>query len=192
MIELIREKLLTSIGERRYNHSIGVMETAVNLASIYNYDVDKARLAGLLHDCAKFKDPLNLLKRVNDFGIILDDIMYANNELIHGPLGAKIAEFEYGVKDSEILNAIKYHTTGRENMTLLEKIIYIADYIEPGRDFFGIESIRNLAKKDLDKSVRISMDNTLKYLIEKHKLIHPDTLKSRNYLLLKEKSEINV
>lgn len=191
MIELIKKRLVTSIGEKRYNHSIGVMETAANLANIYNYDVDKARVAGLLHDCAKFKDPLYLLKRVNDFGILLDNIMYVNKELIHGPLGAKIAEFEYNIKDSAILNAIAFHTTGRENMTLLEKIIYIADYIEPGRDLLGIDAIRNLATKDLDKSIRLSMDNTIKYLIDKHKLIHPDTLEARNYLLLKEKSEID-
>ena len=192
MIDLIYNKLEKSIGKKRLNHSIGVMETAINLANVYNYEKEKARIAGLLHDCAKFRDPLYLLKRVNDFGIILDEIMYVNKELIHGPLGAKIAEHEFNIKDPEILDAIAYHTTGREDMALLEKIIYIADYIEPSRSFVGIEVIRGLAVKDLDKSIRMAMDNTIKYLTDKHKLIHIDTLKARNYLLLKEKSEINV
>lgn len=191
-MDLIEEKLIKSIGIKRYNHSIGVMETSINLAKLYNCDLDKARIAGLLHDCAKFCDSIYLLKMVKDFDIILDDIMLSNHELIHGPLGSKIAEKVYSIKDKEILDSIYYHTTGRENMTLLDKIIYISDYIEPGRSFPGVNEFRDLAMKDLDKCVRLSMENTLKYLMDKGKLIHLDTIRARNYMLSIEKSEINV
>ena len=124
-ISNIKEKLIKSLGEKRYNHSIRVMETAVELARQYGYDEEKAKIAGLLHDCAKYQDHLYLLKRVNDFDIILDDFMIQNKELIHAPLGSKIAEIEYNIKDEEIISAIYYHTIGKENMSLLEKIIYI-------------------------------------------------------------------
>lgn len=191
-MDLIEEKLISSIGLKRFNHSIGVMDTSISLARLYNCDLDKARIAGLLHDCAKFSDSIYLLKMVKDFDIILDDIMLSNHELIHGPLGSKIAEKVYNIKDKEILDSIYYHTTGRENMTLLEKIIYIADYIEPGRNFPGVNEFRDLARKNLDKCVRLSMENTLKYLMDKGKLIHLDTIRARNYMLSIEKSEINV
>lgn len=191
-MDLIEEKLIKSIGIKRYNHSIGVMETSINLAKLYNCDLDKARMAGLLHDCAKFCDSIYLLKMAKDFDIILDDIMLSNHELIHGPLGSKIAEKVYSIKDKEILDSIYYHTTGRENMTLLDKIIYISDYIEPGRSFPGVNEFRDLAMKDLDKCVRLSMENTLKYLMDKGKLIHLDTIRARNYMLSIEKSGLNV
>lgn len=182
---------MKSIGQKRYEHSLGVMDTAINLATFYKVDVEKAKIAGLLHDCAKFKDSQYLLKRVNDFDIMLDEITVQNKELIHGPLGAKIAECVYEIKDNEILDAIRYHTTGKENMSLLEKIIYIADYIEPNRNFPGVDWFRQYAYKNLDKCLRLSMDQTIKYLVEKGKLIHLDTIKARNYLISIEKSEVN-
>src|SRR5699024_5500398 len=138
--------------------------------------------AAILHDCGKLRDRTNLLKMASKFGIMLDDTMKYNLELIHGPLGFKIARQEYGVKDIEVLNAIKYHTTGRKNMTVLDKIIYISDYIEPKRNFEGVEKIRQMAYKDLNKSVLLAMENTIRFLIEKGWLIHPDTIKSRNEL----------
>ncbi len=187
----IKERLIKSIGEKRYVHSIGVMETAVELAKAYGGDEEKARIAGLLHDCAKYRDHLYLLKRVSDFDIILDDMMLQNKELIHGPLGAKVAEIEYNVKDKEILNAIYYHTVGKEDMTQLEKIIYIADFIEPGRNFPGVDFYREYAFKDLDGALRLSMDNTIKHLVDKGKLIHLNTIKARNYLIFIEKSELD-
>lgn len=187
----IKESLMKSIGQKRYEHSLGVMDTSIGLAKHYNIDVEKAKLAGLLHDCAKFRDSQYLLKRVNDFDIMLDEITLQNKELIHGPLGAKIAELVYGITDCEILDAIRYHTTGKENMSPLEKIIYIADYIEPNRSFPGVDWFRKYAFKDLDKCLRLSMDHTIKYLIEKGNLIHLDTIKARNYLISIEKSEID-
>lgn len=190
MDDFVLKNLIEKIGNKRTEHSQGVMDTAVKLANIYNGDANKAKIAGLLHDCAKYKDKSYLLKRANDFGMVLDEIMQENTQLIHGPLGAEVAREEFGIKDEEILNAIRYHTTGRENMTLLDKIIYIADYIEPGRSFPGVEEARDLAFKDLDKSIRCAMDNTIIHLANTGKLIHLDTIKARNYLVLQEeKSE---
>lgn len=165
MDKQIESKLIKEIGEKRYNHSINVMETAIRLGEVHDVDLAKVKIAGLLHDSGKLIEETNLLKRAYDSDIILDTYMQYNHELIHGPLGAKIAQKQYNIEDKEILDAIYYHTIGRENMTILDKIIYIADYIEPGRKFKGIEEVRQLAFLDLDKSLLLAMDNTINYLI---------------------------
>lgn len=177
-----KDMLIKDIGIKRYEHSLRVMETSIKLANIYGVDIDKASKAALLHDCGKLLSRINLLKMANSFGIILDSVMEDNPDLIHGPLGAKIAEVVYKVEDREILDAIYYHTTGRENMTLLDKIIYIADYIEPNRNFPGLKEIRELAFIDIDQSIMKAMDNSILFLIKTEKLIHLDTIKARNYL----------
>ncbi len=183
------KKLKEDIGIKRYEHSLRVMETSIELAKRYNSSIEKAAVAGLLHDCGKLKGETNLLKVCSDFGIILDGMTKINSELIHSVLGAAIAEKEYGIKDEEVLKAIKYHTTGRENMSLLEKIVYIADLIEPGRSFEGVDKLRKLALEDLDRCLIYSLDNTLKFLIENKKIIHIDSIKARNYLLIQTTME---
>ncbi|MBU5427196.1 bis(5'-nucleosyl)-tetraphosphatase (symmetrical) YqeK [Tissierella pigra] len=185
MDKQLKESLIEDIGEKRYNHSLRVMETAIDLGQKYCTDIDKIKIAAILHDCGKFIDRENLLKMAYDFGIIVDTCMEHNPELIHGPLGSKIAEKKYKIKDREILESICYHTTGRENMTILDKIVYIADYIEPCRNFPGVEEIRNLAFKDLDKSILLAMEKTIIFLIGENKIIHPDTVKARNFLVIK-------
>lgn len=187
MIDKIKLNLANNIELKLYNHSLRVMMVAKELAKIYGEDVNKAALAGLLHDCGKIKDETILLKRAREFDILLDNIMSGNKVLIHGPLGAKIAEKEYNIVDKSILDAIYYHTTGRENMTLLDKITYIADFIEPERDFPGVEYIRELAYIDIDKSLLLAMDNTIKFTIDRGNLIHVDTIKARNYMKILEK-----
>lgn len=182
-VDLFGDKLKESIGDKRYKHSLGVMELAKKLAIVYGTDVERAGLAGLFHDCGKFQDNTYLLNAVKDFGIILDNTIKNNTHLIHGPLGAEIVRRVYNIKDKEILNAIRYHTTGRENMSLLEKIIYIADYTEPNRVFPGVDQIRDLAYKDLNSAVLLSMNNTIKYVIDNGWVIHIDTIKARNYLI---------
>lgn len=178
------DKLIQSIGKKRYEHSKRVMEIGVELANKYNADVEKIKIAAILHDCGKMADKTKMLKKVDDFGIILDTCMENNYELVHGPLGAAISKVEYGINDIEILDAIYYHTTGRENMSILDKIIYISDYIEPQRYFKGIEEVRDMAFVNLDKSLILAMENTINLLIQNNKLIHPNTVKSRNYLLI--------
>lgn len=186
MSDFIEKEIIKDIGQTRYAHSLRVMEVALNLSQIYNADKEKVKVAARLHDCGKIQDKTKLLKMTNDFDIILDKYMKYNTELIHGPLGAKIAEMKYKIKDQEILNAIKYHTTGRANMTLLDKIIYIADYIEPGRNFKGIEELRVLAYKDIDKSIIMAMDKTIELLTANRNLIHTRTIEARNYLIIKD------
>ena len=179
----ILENLRKDLGEDRLKHVLRVVDVARELARVHGVDIKKAETAALFHDCAKFQNKNNLLKSANDFDIILDDIMMRNTELIHGPLGAKIAETKYKIKDEDILKAIAYHTTGRKNMSKLEKLIYIADYIEPGRSFLGVEEVRKFAYIDINKSVLLAMNQTIKFLIDKNKLINDEKIKARNSLI---------
>ena len=189
MIDNFKEKLIENIGQSRYNHVERVKDTATELAKIYGADIEEAKIAALLHDCAKYPQGTNLLKIVDEFDIILDDCTIKNHDLIHGPLGAKIAEIEYGVKNRNILEAIYYHTTGKENMNILEKIIYIADYIEPSRNFPGVEEIRKIAFENIDDAIFISINQTIRFLIDRNKLIHPNTIMARNYLMINSNND---
>lgn len=177
-----KDKLIYNIGVDRYNHSLRVKKVAMELAQIYDEDLEHTEIAAMLHDCGKYLNKKTLLKNSHYFGIMVDGCVDDPIELLHSHLGSKIAEIEYGIVNEEILNAIYYHTTGRKNMTLLEKIIYIADFIEPSRTYNGIEEIRQLAYEDLDKSILMALDITIVYLINKNKFIHLDTIKARNYL----------
>ena len=183
------DKLKADIGKARYEHSLRVMEVSKKLAERYGCPVEKAALAGLLHDCGKLQGDINLLKLAHDFDIILDSVMKNNHELIHCVLGAAIAEKEYHVTDQDVLNAIRYHTTGRENMTLLEKIVYIADLIEPTRNFPTVEELRKLAYEDIEDCMLLALDNSINYVIKKKLLIHLDSVKARNHLLIQKNME---
>lgn len=186
--EQVREKLLESIGKERLNHSLRVMEEAGKLAKCYGEDVSKAMIAGLLHDCGRFNDKAYLLKKVEEFGIILDKIYKKNTNLLHAYVGSEVAREEYGITDSEILKAIKYHTTGRANMSMLEKIVYMADYIEPFRNFEGIDEIRTLCykEKNIDEALLKAIDKTIVFVLKRRQIIHQDTIAARNYLLFVE------
>lgn len=184
MEDRIREDLVRDIGIKRFEHSLRVIEVAMKLCDIYKVDRDKAYISCLLHDCGKFQDENNLLKHSHKFDIILDEVMMDNKELIHAPLSAKIAEYRYGIDDRDILSAICYHTTGKEDMTLLEKIVFISDYIEPARSFPGVDEVRNLVYKDIDRSIVLAMDNTIGFLISRNKLISDRTVNARNDLMI--------
>lgn len=176
-------KLKNMIGEKRYNHSVGVMKESEKLAEKYGCDVDKAAIAGLFHDCAKFtkkSDTLNYIEN-NNIEINIDD--YPNYQLIHPKLGRFAASIEYKIYDKEILDAICYHTTLRENPSLLDKIVYLSDVIEPSRTFPGVEILRKLSYEDLNAAVLKSLNDTLKDLIDKGVYIEIETLKSRNFML---------
>lgn len=180
----LHDKLKKDIGYKRYIHSIGVMETAMKLAKYYKVNEEQAKIAGLLHDCGKYENTDQILKDAYKFCIILDDVMEYSKGLVHGPLGGYLAKIHYGVDDNEILEAISFHTTGRKNMTLLDKIIYLADYIEPGRNFNGVDEVRTLAYKNLNKALIKSMDNTIKHVINKKYLLHKNTIDARNSLII--------
>ncbi len=169
------------IGEKRFLHTLRVRDTALELAKIYEVDQEKAEVAGFLHDCAKIRDHDELIKSANEAGLLLTKEMIKAPQIIHSYLGAIYARDLYGIEDEDILNAITYHTTGRANMSDLEKIIFLADYIEPMRNFDGVERARQLAKKDLDAAMYFALNNTLKFLVDHDTYIVPTTVTARNY-----------
>lgn len=174
-----------NLKESRLRHSLSVSETAVALATIYGEDIDKARIAGLVHDCVKNMKDAQLIEVARLHEIQLDEIYLQNPSILHGLVGSIIAREVMGIEDEDILSAIRYHTTGRKNMSILEKIIYIADYIEPLRKFNGVEELRSLSEMDLDAAVIQSLEDTIKYVIIQKELLHTDTVEARNYLLSK-------
>lgn len=183
MMENMKEKLKNMLDEERYVHSLGVQETAVKLAAKYGADTGKASTAGLIHDCAKRLGNDELLKMAKYCDIDIGIVYQKQPELLHGPVGAYVAEKEFLIYDKEILHAIKYHTTGCENMSLMDKVIYIADYIEPSRNFPGVDDLREETYRDLDSGVLMALDNTIRYVIVKKQLIDILTIRARNYML---------
>lgn len=179
----INRYLKTNLKVKRYEHSLGVSSTAVSLAKIYGADVSKARIAGLIHDCAKCMSDSELIDIAERNGIIIDEVLDETPNLLHGPVGSVVARDKMGIHDDEILNAVAYHTTGKEDMSLMEKIIYVADYIEPMRDFPGVDKIREDAVDNLDRALLDSFNNTIKHVIDKKQLLHLNTIKGRNYLI---------
>jgi len=167
--KMTREKMIsrlkTKINEKRMEHSLGVEYTAACMAMVHGADVEKARIAGLLHDCAKGLPTKEKLEKARKHGLPVSKYEEKNPDMLHAKLGAFYARYKYDVMDEDILDAICYHTTGRPNMTLLEKIIFVADYIEPNRKTLKeMEEIRREAFTDLDKCVVHILKNTLDYL----------------------------
>lgn len=183
----MEEYLKANLRDGRFKHSLGVRDTAEILAAKYGADVYKARIAGLIHDCAKQMDKDKILDICIDDGYKLDYIAYENPAIMHGAAAAIIARKTMGIKDEDILKSIEYHTTGREGMSLLEKIIYLADYIEPSRNFPGIDQLRETINRNLNEGLILSFDNTIRLIISKGDLIHPNTVDARNYIIYKEK-----
>lgn len=180
----IIEKLSTMLKPNRLQHSINVANCAVKLSEIYSYDKDKAYLAGLVHDCAKYftKDQVDFY--VKKYNIKLDPLETNNIALSHSVIGAFVIQDVFNIQDMDIINAVRYHTTGRENMSTLEKIIFMADMIEEGRNFPGVDELRKLSfNGQLDKALITSLNNTIKFVIENNQLIHPRSVSARNYLM---------
>ena len=155
---------------------------AESLAKKHKEDKKKAYTAAILHDCAKNIDLETSLKKCEDYGVVLDENEIKNPLLIHAKLGEKIAEYEYGINDEDILNAIKWHTVGRKGMSTLEKIIFVADMVEKGRTFPGVENLRKLAHEDLNKAVKECILNTIKFNEAKNKEIHPNAYEVINWI----------
>ncbi len=163
----IIDKLQSKLTEKRLLHSIGVEFTAASMAMVYGVDIEKARMAGLLHDCAKGLSAKEKIEKAKKHGISISDYEEKNPEMLHAKLGAYYAKTKYGVLDEDVLNAITYHTTGRPDMSLLVKIIFVADYIEPGRKMLDeLPEIRKEAFSDIDKCVIHILKNTIAYLKE--------------------------
>ncbi len=176
-----------NLSEKRKAHVRGVAETAVKLAEAYGADADKARQAALFHDMFR-STPVDVLNMyVRQLG--LDSVYLDKANLAHGPIAAIIMERDYGIADADMVQAVRYHTTGRAGMSLLEKVLFLADAMEPGRDYPGVEKIRELAKESLDKACLCSMERSIAYIRERGLFLHEDTIKARDDL--KRKGETN-
>ena len=185
-----REKMISrlkpKISEKRFEHSLGVEYTAACMAMALGEDVEKARTAGLLHDCAKGLPTKEKLEKARKYGLAISKYEERNPDMLHAKLGAFYARYKYDVNDEDVLNAICYHTTGRPNMSLLEKIIFVADYIEPNRKMLkDMEEIRREAFTDIDKCVVHILKNTLDYLNASSNDVDYSTQMTYNYYVTK-------
>ncbi|MDD2587108.1 MAG: bis(5'-nucleosyl)-tetraphosphatase (symmetrical) YqeK [Syntrophomonadaceae bacterium] len=178
-LDIIKFKL----SKNRFNHSVQVAEMARQMAETCGVDVDKAYLTGLLHDYAKGISSQELINIAGENNLIENEVDALIPDLLHAPVGALLLQQELGVADTEILQAVKYHTTGSTFMTTLDKIIYLADMIEPGRDFPGIERLRCLALRDFDTGMLFGLESTIRYCLDQARLLHPRTVAARNHFL---------
>lgn len=177
-LEIIKKKLTP----KRLYHSICVAEQAERLADIFGGDREKAYTAGLVHDIVKYETPENMIKMIEDDGQALSDVEKKIRVTLHATAGEVYLRTVLNVTDSEILSAVKYHTTGKENMTLLEKIVYVADLTSDDREYPDVEEVRMLAKTDLDKALLRGLSFTIEENARINRPIHIDTVNAYNYL----------
>lgn len=181
-LEKLLQQVRLQMDEKRFQHTLGVAETARRLAERYGADPDKAELAGYVHDYCK-QWPT---ERMREYLIRYDlpqDLADGDKHLWHAFVGAIVIQNELGITDPEVLQAVRYHTTGRVNMSLLEKVVCLADYIEPNRSFPGVEEIRRRAEEDVDQALALALGGTIRDLIERKKQVYPLTLLAYNDLL---------
>lgn len=186
-LDSIRKKLAGMLDTERLKHSENVVSCAAELASHWGVSKEKASIAGLLHDASRFMKPSEMLDKAKELGFPVGAVETSEPKLLHARLSAHIAKTEFGINDSEILQAIERHTIGAEDMSALDKIVYIADHIEPDRDFVGVERIRELALKDLDKGIVESTSAMIEALVKLGAPIHQGTVATRNYYLMRTK-----
>ncbi len=178
----ISKKLRKILKPERYEHTLGVMYTAAALAMKYGVDITQAMYAGLLHDCGKYCSTREQIRLCEKYGITLTESELEMPALIHAKLGVYLAEHQYNVSSEEILRAIRYHTTGREAMTMLEKIIYIADYIEPGRKMIPVlPKVRFAAFDNIDEAVYLCAGSTISFLEGTSRPIDTLTIETYEY-----------
>lgn len=180
-IEDIELDLCNRLSKKRFKHTLGVVESAVQLATVYGIDIEKARIAALLHDCAKELPLSDMQLLVSEFPC--DEEIVHNGALLHGLAGMVLAKERYGIHDESILEAIRVHTTGKVDMSPLDKVIFLADYIEPNRDFPGVEDIRLASQRSLDEGVLCGYDMTIRHLLDTGLTIYPLTIVGRNDII---------
>lgn len=178
--KIIRKRL----GDYRYQHSVNVSKCAVDLAKRYGADPQKAKIAGILHDVTKETPYPEQLQMMERYGILLNDIEKQAPKLWHAISGAGFLEHELGVEDEDLLNAVRNHTTARKGMTVLEKVIYIADFISAERDYPGVDDLRKAAGESLDKVMLEGLSFSMCDLSKRRMLIHPNTFEAYNDILL--------
>lgn len=179
----IKKRLKRLLPHKRYVHSLGVADEAKRLSKKYGADASKAYTAGLLHDCAKGYSADEQIRLCPEYGVTLTSAELNCPPTIHGFLGAEMAARDYGITDGDIINAIRYHTVGRKGMSLLEKIVYIADMTEKNRDFDGVNKLRKAVDDDLDAALMLSVSQQLALQCERRGTIHPNIIYMWNDLI---------
>ena len=179
----IKKYLKSKLIPERYEHVLSVCDLAIDLAKIYYADWQKVKLAALLHDCVKWMSPLELYEAALNYGIQVDEVQREKISLLHAPIGAELARELFGITDPEILNAIRNHTTGSGTMTLIDKIVWVADFAEPKRAHEEANLVRALAYKYLNRAVFEVSRYKIQDLLSKGGTIHPDTVDSYNNTL---------
>lgn len=181
-IKKIRKKMEKTLDNARFEHTLGVAYTAACLAMRYDVDIAKAQTAGLLHDCAKCLTNEKRISICKKHNIQMNEAEIENPQLLHAKVGSFLAMEEFDIHDQDIINAILNHTTGRPDMSILEKIIYIADYIEPGRKQApNLASIRKAAFENLDQALLMILEDTLSYLQSTNSIVDAMTQKTYDY-----------
>ena len=180
-IDQLRAVSFSMVRAQRLPHILGVEQEAVCLARRWGWDEDAARRAGILHDCTKYLDYDSQLNLCREYDIVLDDMERNTAKLLHAKTGAALARHWFG-QSEEVCSAICWHTTGRPGMTLGEKILYMADYIEPNRDFPEVSAMRKMAYQDLDEAMRMGLALSIQEVAEKHGSVHENTQKAYAYL----------
>lgn len=184
-LEQMKQELEKRLKPSRFRHSLGVAETAVKLAKRFGADEERARVAGLLHDCAREFRNEDMVKEAEKRGIAIGEVERSMPLLLHADIGAVRVRELYGVEDAAISQAIARHTVGGPAMTVLDKIIWYADMIEPGRDFPGVDKLRELGRTaSLDAMMLAGLSHSIVFVVEKGHLIHPATVLARNEILL--------
>lgn len=178
-IEIVKPYLT----KKRFEHTLRVRDTAKQLAERYQSSSEQAELAAVFHDYCKYR-PLDEMERVIKSTTLPKDLLKHHHELWHGPVASVLIEREYGIDNPEVRQAIYSHTTGSAHMSKLEMIIFLADYIEPGRDFPGVDQVREVATKDLEKACWMALRNTIEFLMRKNATIYPDTFYAYNDLTM--------
>ena len=182
-VEGYKAILKKRLSVKRYTHSVGVANTAAKLAGMFDGDIERAYLAGLLHDYAREMSSSDLLELAVVHNLHSDPVELLQPSLLHGPVGAWMLKDQGIIEDEAILNAIRWHTTGHPDMKQLDRIIYIADYIEPGREFPGVDALRQIVHRDLNLGMLAGLDHTINYLIQKNGFLHPWSVAIRNRIL---------
>ncbi len=180
-LEIVRSRL----SEKRYQHSHWVADTAVQMAKKFGIDESQAYLAGILHDYARDLQTGALLEIAEKNHLISHQVEREVPDLLHGPVGAFLLEKDLGLKDKEILSAIRHHTLGSLQMSDLGKIIFLADMIEPGRSYTGVAELRELAYIDLDQAMLSALESSIRHCLDSRKILHPETVVVRNCFLQK-------
>ena len=186
-IEELKNELKNYIkGEDRFNHSVGVSKMAKKLAKIYGADEEKAEICGLFHDIAKEISAEDSIKYAEDNNIELTEVDKINPKILHGPIGADICKKKFGF-DDDMCNSVKWHTTGRPNMSLLEKIVFVADKIDETREYEDVEEYRKIAFEDIDEAILEITNYVLISNINKGKVLSEKSIQTRNYILINRK-----